>query len=123
MNILIVDDSRTMRLIILRSLRQAGFSGFDHREASNGLEALSVLREYPADLVLSDWNMPDRTGIELLEEIRRRGNPVPFGFITSNNVPEMRGQATEGGAAFFLIKPFTVEQFGAAVGPFIKKAI
>lgn len=122
MKLLIVDDSKTMRLIILRTLRQAGLAGFEYREASNGLEALAALREWPADLVLSDWNMPDRTGLELLEDIRRRGNRVPFGFITSNNIPEMRNQATEAGAAFFLCKPFTVEQFADVVGSFFERA-
>lgn len=120
MNLLIVDDSKTMRLIILRTLRQAGYAGFTYREASNGLEALSILRTFPADLVLADWNMPDRTGMELLEDIRARGNEVVFGFITSNNVPEMRAQALTKGAAFYLCKPFSVETFESVVGPFLK---
>lgn len=120
MNVLIVDDSKTMRLILLRTLRQAGFSQFNYKEASNGLEALSILREFPADLVISDWNMPDRNGIELLEEVRRRGIAVPFGFVSSNNVKEMRDQARAAGASFFLGKPFTVETLQEAVSPYMK---
>ena len=93
MKILVVDDSRVMRTIVNRTLRQAGFEAHPVSEAEDGLVALAAIEADPPGLVLSDWNMPEMTGIELLRELRSRGNTVPFGFVTSEGSPEMRGQA------------------------------
>jgi len=61
--VLIVDDSKAMRLIVRRTLRQAGFDDLDASEATNGKEALDAITAAQFDLVLSDWNMPEMTGI------------------------------------------------------------
>jgi two-component system chemotaxis response regulator CheY len=115
MNILVVDDSRAMRMIIQRTLRQAGFGGHTILEAGTAREALSRLREESIDLVLSDWNMPEMSGLELLRAIPSLGIDVRFGFITSEGTPAMRHLAAEAGARFLLSKPFTVESLGAAL--------
>ena len=60
MNILIVDDSRTMRMIVRRTLRQANIGEHTYEEAENGRDALERLKTFRADLILSDWNMPVR---------------------------------------------------------------
>ena len=65
MRILIVDDSKAMRMIITRTLKQAGFSGYTTTEASNGLEALEKIEEETPDVVLCDWNMPEGHGFTL----------------------------------------------------------
>jgi two-component system chemotaxis response regulator CheY len=65
--------------------------------------------------VLSDWNMPNRTGIELLRDLRARGNAVPFGFVTSEGSQEMRETAERAGAMFLIAKPFTPESFEDAL--------
>lgn len=111
MKILIVDDSKAMRMIVVRTLRQAGFGSHAMVEAANGVEALKSIEAAPPDLVLSDWNMPDMSGIELLQALRERGSRVRFGFITSENSEEMRTRAVESGALFLIAKPFTVESF------------
>jgi two-component system chemotaxis response regulator CheY len=111
MKILIVDDSRVMRAIVTRTLRQAGYAGHDLVEAANGTEALDLVEAESPDLVLSDWNMPEMTGIELLETLRGRGRDVPFGFVTSEGSPEMRERAASAGARFLIAKPFTAETF------------
>jgi len=113
--ILIVDDSRAMRAIIMRTLRQAGLGGHDLVEASNGVEALSACRSSSPDLVLSDWNMPEMNGMELLLALRRMGSPVKFGFVTSEGSPEMRRTAAEAGALFLIAKPFTTDAFRFAL--------
>ena len=115
MKILIVDDSRVMRTIVNRTLRQAGFDSHPVSEAEDGLVALAAIEADPPGLVLSDWNMPEMTGIELLRELRSRGNNVPFGFVTSEGSPEMRGQAEQAGALFLIAKPFTAETFTEAL--------
>jgi two-component system chemotaxis response regulator CheY len=115
MNILIVDDSKAMRMIVRRTLRQAGFGDHNVHEANNGKEALEQVRVSTPDLILSDWNMPEVSGIELLDSLRAQGNMVKFGFVTTERTPEMRLRATEAGAAFLIVKPFTPDDFKAAL--------
>ncbi len=119
MKILIVEDSKAMRIIIQRTLRQAGIApGATVAEAENGVEALAAIRSTRPDLVLSDWNMPDMTGIELLEELSRGGERPPrFGFVTTESTPEMRQRAIASGASFFITKPFTPASFAQALVP------
>jgi two-component system, chemotaxis family, chemotaxis protein CheY len=113
--VLIVDDSKAMRLIVRRTLRQAGFEDIEVSEAANGLEALSALEKAPADLVLSDWNMPEMSGLELLNQLNARKIAVPFGFITTEGTPEMRATAQAAGALFLVAKPFTPEDVRLAL--------
>ncbi|WP_263379200.1 response regulator [Granulicella paludicola] len=107
MNILLVDDSKAMRLLVKRALREAGYGTGTVLEASNGEEALQIARQNVLDLLLSDWNMPGTTGIELLNQLRAIGSVVKFGFITSESAPEMRARAIAAGAQFMITKPFT----------------
>ena len=115
MRILIVDDSKAMRMIVTRTLRQAGFGDHVFAEADDGTTALAAVAADPPDLVLSDWNMPQMTGIELLKALRSSGNPVTFGFVTSESTPAMRNTAEENGALFLIGKPFTAETFTSAL--------
>ena len=117
MRILIVDDSRVMRMIVARTLRQAGFGDADISEATNGAEALEAIDKSEPDIVLSDWNMPEMTGIQLLKELNDRGQNLKFGFVTSESTPEMREQAAKFGALFLIAKPFTPETFQEALTP------
>src|SRR5262245_59270807 len=117
--ILIVDDSKAMRLIVRRSLRQAGFDALDIDEATNGQEALDSLQQARPDLVLSDWNMPEMTGIELLAQIKSRGIDVRFGFITTEGTPDMRATASAAGALFLIAKPFTPEILRSTLAPLL----
>lgn len=119
MKILIADDSRVMRQIVTRTLRQAGYSGHDLVEAADGKEAYDACVNERPDLVLSDWNMPEMNGVELLRTLRANGIGVPFGFVTSENSDEMRRAATHEGAEFFITKPFTPETFRDALDRFL----
>jgi two-component system chemotaxis response regulator CheY len=120
MKILLVDDSKAMRSIVRRALRQAGFDGHDVTEAGDGAEALASIESSTPDLVLCDWNMPTMNGIELLKTLKERGNPPRLGFVTSESTPAMLEQAFAAGAAFFVTKPFTVESLQAALGPILR---
>lgn len=119
MKIMIVDDSRAMRMLVRRALRQAGFGAHEVTEAENGALALQSIRSSAPDLVLSDWNMPEMTGIELLGELTKEGTRVKFGFVTSEATPEMRERAARSGALFLLAKPFTPETMRDVLGPVI----
>ena len=116
MKVLIADDSRVMRQIVLRTLRQAGLGHHDFVEAEDGADALAKVATERPELVLSDWNMPNMTGIQLLRELRAGGNDVPFGFVTSEGSPEMRDIAEKAGALFVIAKPFTADTFSDALG-------
>jgi two-component system chemotaxis response regulator CheY len=109
--ILVADDSRAMRMIVIRTLRQAGYNGLEIVEAENGKEALEAVGRDSFDLVLSDWNMPEMTGIEFLRALRASGNKIPFCFVTSEGSEEMREQAQAAGALGLIAKPFTAETF------------
>ena len=111
MKVLIVDDSKAMRMIVKRTLRQAGFTDIDVDEAGNGKEALDKINADQPDLVLCDWNMPEMTGIECLEALKSAGNDVKFGFVTSEGTPEMRQRASDAGALFLIAKPFSADTF------------
>jgi two-component system chemotaxis response regulator CheY len=119
MKILVVDDSRVMRQIVCRTLRQAGYSDHQVVEAENGAQAYDVITEERPDLVLSDWNMPEMTGIELLDRLRGGGHDVPFGFLTTEGTQEMRDRAAASGAMFLVTKPFTPEAFRDALAPML----
>jgi two-component system, chemotaxis family, chemotaxis protein CheY len=119
MKILIADDSRVMRQIVGRTLRQAGFGDHDLVEAADGREALDKATAEAPDLVISDWNMPEMSGVEVLRKLRSAGNDVKFGFVTSECTPEMQQQAEAAGAAFFIVKPFTAERFDEVLSPIL----
>ena len=115
MKILVTDDSRVMRQIVIRTLRQAGYDDHEIIQAEDGREALQMVGSEKPDLVLSDWNMPEMSGIECLQALRASGSQVPFGFVTSEGSPEMREKAANAGALFLIAKPFTEETFREAL--------
>ncbi len=115
-SVLIVDDSRVMRQLVRRSLRQAGYKPRDVHEAEDGAEALAMLEGgLRPSLVLSDWNMPTMNGIELLRAMNAKRLGVKLGFITSESTPEMRGLAMGAGAVFLLTKPFKAADVRLAI--------
>ena len=119
MRIVVADDSRVMRQIVVRTMRQAGYEGHEIVEAVDGADALEKIEDTGPDLVLSDWNMPNMTGIELLRALRSSGNDVLFGFVTSEGSPEMRTTAETEGALFLIAKPFSAEGFRDVLDPLI----
>ena len=119
MKILIADDSRVMRQIVVRTLRQAGFGDHELVEAGNGREALDLTKSENPDLVISDWNMPEMTGVEVLRALRAEGNDVKFGFVTSECTPEMMQAAEAAGSLFFIVKPFSAERFDEVFAPIL----
>lgn len=117
MKILVADDSRVMRQIVIRTLRQAGYDNCDVVEAVDGRDGLSKVADFQPDLVLSDWNMPEMSGLEFLAGLRAGGDRRPFGFVTSEGSSEMREKAEAAGAMFLIAKPFTPEAFAEVLEP------
>ena len=75
LRVLIVDDSTAMRMMIRKTLKDAGYGGHDYTEAADGTDTLEIVRETPPNLVLSDWNMPTMNGIDLLKHIQAEEIP------------------------------------------------
>lgn len=115
MKILVVDDSPVMRKLIARSIRQAGYGDAEVVEAEDGAHAIGVAEAEKPDLILADWNMPNLTGIEMLRALRAEGNTTTVGFVTSESSVEIRKQAQEAGASFFLSKPIDTTRLEAAL--------
>ena len=106
MQIMVVDDSRVMRQLVRRTLRQAGLAATKVQEAENGEDALQKLKDFRPDIILSDWNMPVMGGLDLLKTMRAQEDQTPFAFVTSESTADMRAQALQNGALFLLTKPF-----------------
>ena len=107
MKFLIVDDFSTMRRIVRNLLKELGFNNVD--EAEDGVDALSKLQGGGFEFVISDWNMPNMTGIDLLRNIRAdaalRGLPVLM--VTAEAKKENIIEAAKAGASGYVVKPFT----------------
>jgi two-component system chemotaxis response regulator CheY len=109
MNVLIVDDYKTMLRIIRNLLKQLGFDNVD--EASDGATALQRLREKDFGLVISDWNMEPMTGLQLLKEVRSDAKlaHIPFVMVTAESKTENVIAAKEAGVTNYIVKPFNAE--------------
>jgi two-component system chemotaxis response regulator CheY len=118
---MVVDDSKAMRLIVARTLRQAGFNNLTIVEAENGRVALDAVQNGAGpDLVLSDWNMPEVSGIDFLRGLRAASIEIPFLFVTAEGTKAMKDLAVSEGALGVITKPFTPEVFRQTVGPLLK---
>ena len=110
--VLIVDDSSVMRKIVGRSLRQAGLEILQLLEASNGSEALMLVKENSLDLILTDINMPLMDGLEFVRQLRRveSAQHIPVIMITTEAGEAHVVEALSLGASGYIRKPFTPEQ-------------
>ena len=102
--VLVADDSGVMRKILIRSLNACGVS--EIVEASDGAEALNRFQEQSFNLVLTDWNMPNKTGLEVLQSIRAAGSTVPVIMITTEAESSRVKEAIVAGVTDYLAKPF-----------------
>jgi len=113
MKALVVDDSMTIRRIILKALASAGIE--DASEAADGAEALEFARKTPYDLILMDWNMPKMSGIDALRAMRSEGIGSPVIMVTTEAEKSRVIEAIKAGASDYLIKPFAPEQLAEKV--------
>lgn len=119
--VLVADDFATMRKIIRNILKQIGFENI--LEAEDGHAALQVLKNEEVGLVVTDWNMPNLSGIELLRQIRQ--NPktakVPVLMVTAEGLKENVLEAVKAGVNNYVVKPFTAEVFQEKIEAIFKK--
>jgi two-component system chemotaxis response regulator CheY len=109
MNILVVDDFATMRRIVRNVLKQLGYTNIF--EADDGTSALEVLKKEKIQFIISDWNMPQMPGIELLKAVRgsEEWKNLPFLMVTAEGQKENVLEAVKHKVSHYIIKPFTPE--------------
>src|SRR5262245_28235047 len=105
--VLVADDSGVMRKIIIRSLNACGVT--EIVEANDGVEAITKFKEGGIDLVRTDWNMPNKNGLEVVQEIRASGSDVPIIMITTEAENNRVREAIQAGVNDYLAKPFDNE--------------
>ena len=122
LRVLIVDDSAVMRKIVERSLRQAGLTLEEVREAGNGAEALDLARQTVFDLILSDINMPTMDGLEFVRQFRamEKAGQVPVVMITTEGSESRVVEALALGARGYIRKPFTPDQVKECVSSLLE---
>jgi len=104
-NVLVADDSGTMRKIIIRSLNAVGITSVV--EAADGAQAVALFKPGAFDLVLTDWNMPGKTGLDVIREVRAMDAKVPIIMITTEAEKQRVVAAIQAGVTDYLVKPFT----------------
>ena len=121
MKILVVDDFSTMRRIVKNILRQLNFANI--LEADDGSTALEVLQREKIDMVVSDWNMPKMTGLELLKAVRADDalKHIPFLMVTAEAQQENIIEAVKSGVSNYIVKPFTAETLSQKINQIFSK--
>jgi two-component system chemotaxis response regulator CheY len=120
MKVLVVDDMVTMRRIVKNILKQLGFANVD--EAENGQEALQTLRVDTYGFVVSDWNMPVMTGIDMLRAIRadEKLKTTPVLMVTAEAQQSNLIEAVQAGVSNYIVKPFTAETLQEKIAKIFK---
>lgn len=121
MKVLVADDFATMRKIVRNILKQIGFD--DIVEAEDGQAAIQVLRNENIGLVVTDWNMPNMTGLELLQKIRNdpKTAHLPVLMVTAEGLKENVIAAVKAGVNNYVVKPFTAEVLQEKIEQIFKK--
>ncbi len=115
MKVLVVDDFATMRRIVKNILTQLGYKNII--EADDGTTALDVLKQQKIDLIISDWNMPKMTGLDLLKAVRADSSmaDTPFIMVTAEAQQDNIILAVKAKVSQYIVKPFTAETLGEKI--------
>ncbi len=121
-SLMIVDDSATMRKIIMRTVRMSGLEFENTEEAGNGVEAIAKLSAKPVDIVLCDVNMPEMGGLEMVRKVRKElpaCSSTKIIMVSTESSQELIDGVISDGANGYITKPFTPERFQEKISPFM----
>jgi len=120
LKILIVDDSPTMRRILINTVIKAGYSNI--KEAVDGRDALAIMMAGEFDLLMTDWNMPNMSGLELVGAVRADANfkGIPILMVTTRNMKEDIIIAIKSGVNGYIVKPFDAKTLNAKINEIMK---
>ena len=117
MKVLVVDDSGAMRKVIIRSLNACGVT--DVSEAGHGIEAISMYQAGQFDMIITDWIMPYKNGVEMVRDLRALGATLPILMITTQSQEVHFEEATAAGVNGYLSKPFTNDALRAKLEMYV----
>lgn len=120
---LVVDDSKVMRLMVMRALNRMSDVVWEYVEANDGAEALDLFNQNPIEIAFVDWNMPNMPGIEFVRQVRAIGgnDHIPLVMVTSEKtVARIEEALSDAGANAYICKPFTDEEVASKIGPFVQ---
>ena len=120
-SLMIVDDSATMRKIIMRTVRMSGLEFERTEEAGSGVEALEKLQGGPVDVILCDVNMPEMNGTEMVKKARELPNcsGTKIVMVSTESAQDLIDQVISDGADGYITKPFTPEKFQEKLTPLL----
>jgi two-component system chemotaxis response regulator CheY len=120
MRFLIVDDSSTMRRIIINTLNKLGHK--ECHEAGNGREGMERLASFPVDIVITDWNMPEMSGIDFIKAVRANAatRDLPVLMVTTNAAEDDIVAALKAGVNNYVVKPFTPDTIREKIDSIMK---
>lgn len=121
---LIVDDSRVMRNLVMKSLRETELAEFEFFEAEDGADALDTLSLQSVDIMYVDWNMPNMSGVQFVARVRghEKNKRTPIIMVTSERgIGKVEDALDRAGADAYVTKPFTMEELKRQSEPFISK--
>jgi len=118
--ILVVDDFATMRKVVRNLLKQVGYE--DIVEAEDGVMAMKALKSQKIDVIVSDWNMPNMSGLELLKAVRADADlaKTPFLMVTAEALQDNVVAAVKAGVNNYIVKPFTAEVLNEKINEIMK---
>jgi two-component system chemotaxis response regulator CheY len=121
LKILVVDDFATMRKVVRNLLKQIGYENIV--EAEDGVNAFRILKSQKVDMVVSDWNMPNMTGLELLKAVRadEELKSTPFLMVTAEALQENVIAAIKAGVNNYIVKPFTADMLNEKIKKILDK--
>ena len=121
MNFLIVDDFATMRKVLRNLLKQSGHENVV--EAEDGAAALQIIKTQKIDFIISDWHMPNMTGLDLLKSVRadKELAKTPFLMITAETAPDSMISAFTAGVSSYIVKPFTAQVLSERIAKIMEK--
>lgn len=117
MRVLVADDSGVMRKVIVRALAAVGIAEID--EACDGQVAFDKFVANPFDIVITDWNMPEKSGLELVTSLRELGTEVPIIMVTTEGQRGQVVRAIQAGVTDYLVKPFENDQLVAKLEKYV----
>jgi two-component system, chemotaxis family, chemotaxis protein CheY len=119
--ILVVDDFATMRKVLRNLLKRGGYENIV--EAADGLSALQIIKTQKIDFIISDWHMPNMSGLDLLKTVRadKEVSDTPFLMVTAETTPERMISAVKAGVSSYMIKPFTAEILSEKIAKIMEK--
>lgn len=120
-SLMIVDDSVTMRRIIIRTMRMSGLEFDEIVEAGNGREALEKLNENPVNIILCDVNMPEMNGTELVKQVRQMDScaNTKIVMVSTESAQGFIQEMLSCGANGYITKPFSPEKFEEKLSPYL----